>query len=107
MTFISDILGFLKVEHTIRGDVQYSPSLSLSNVDLTANRPVSDEEFHKAAIEYEANKKANQYAVQRRKAYPRVTDQLDMIWHAMDGGLIPKAEAFFNAIKAIKDQFPK
>lgn len=49
----------------------------------------------------------NDYRNQRFKAYPSVRDQLDALWHAMDSGALPKAEPFYSAIKAVKDQFPK
>ena len=38
----------------------------------------------------------------RRLAYPSIGDQLDMIYHAGQGG-----DAFQAAIKAIKDKYPK
>jgi hypothetical protein len=43
----------------------------------------------------------------RKFAYPSVRDQLDMLWHAMDSGQIPKAQKFYNALKAVKDKYPK
>lgn len=48
-------------------------------------------------------------AVQNRKyAYPSVTNQLDMLWHMMDSEAIPgKGSDWYNAILAIKLQFPK
>lgn len=47
------------------------------------------------------------YAVQRQNAYPTIGDQLDMFWHAMDGGVIPKIEPFYTDIANIKAQYPK
>jgi hypothetical protein len=47
------------------------------------------------------------YVLLRRTNYPRVTDQLDMLWHSMDTGEIAKSTAFYDAIKAVKDQYPK
>ena len=47
------------------------------------------------------------YMEQRRFMYPSITNQLDMLWHAMDRGEIPKADRFFNAIKVVKDAIPK
>ena len=31
----------------------------------------------------------------------------DMLWHAMDDGLIPKIEPLYSEIKAVKDKYPK
>lgn len=50
---------------------------------------------------------APSYAEQRRNAYPIMGDQLDMLWHAMDAGILPKVQDFYDAIKSVKDQYPK
>ena len=43
----------------------------------------------------------------RRAMYPRVEEQLDMLWHAMDSMQISRAEPFYSSIKAVKDANPK
>jgi hypothetical protein len=43
----------------------------------------------------------------RTPMYPPIAEQLDMLWHAMDRGEIPIAEAFYESIKAVKDAAPK
>ena len=49
-----------------------------------------------------------EYQRSRVPVYPSVTDQLDMLWHMMDDETIPgKGSAWYNAIKDVKDQFPK
>lgn len=48
-----------------------------------------------------------QYAVDRRSEYPSVEDQMDMFWHAMNDGVIPKIQPFFDKIKGVKDKYPK
>lgn len=47
------------------------------------------------------------YSESRREEYPGIGDQLDMLWHAMDIGEIPRAEDFYDRIKAVKDKYPK
>ena len=47
------------------------------------------------------------YAEQRFKEYPYVGEQLDLFWHAMNDGVIPKIEPFFSDIKAVKEKYPK
>ena len=47
------------------------------------------------------------YRNQRSQEYPQVTDQLDMLWHAMDDGTLPKVEPFYTQIKTVKDKYPK
>lgn len=47
------------------------------------------------------------YAMNRASEYPSVTDQLDMLWHAMDQGLLPKIEPMYSSILAVKQKHPK
>ena len=42
------------------------------------------------------------YKDKREAEYPTIGDQLDMIYHASEGG-----DAFQKAIKAVKDKYPK
>ena len=50
----------------------------------------------------------NSNYVQRRiTQYPEITDQLDMLWHAMDSDETKRLEPFYTSIKAIKDANPK
>ena len=48
-----------------------------------------------------------QYIIDRSNAYPAVQVQLDMLWKAMDSGLLPKVPEFYERIKAVKLAFPK
>lgn len=52
---------------------------------------------------------ALEYKEDREKAYPKIGDQLDNLWHAIDADadLKTKFATFYNAIKAIKDANPK
>ena len=47
------------------------------------------------------------YPEKRRREYPDIGDQLDMLWHAMDTGVLPKVDSFYDTIKTTKDKFPK
>lgn len=47
------------------------------------------------------------YADKRAPLYPSITEQLDMLWRAMDKGILPKDNEFYSTIKLIKDQYPK
>jgi hypothetical protein len=71
----------------IRGDVAY---------DKDGNEVSYDADAVQAEID------ANEYKEQRLKEYPTIGDQLDALYHA---GVFPTDMA--NAIKAIKDKFPK
>jgi hypothetical protein len=54
-----------------------------------------------------AKREALKYQEDRLLAYPDIGEQLDMLFHAMDTGKLPKDNEFYDAIKAVKDQFPK
>jgi hypothetical protein len=48
-----------------------------------------------------------EYQRVRAEQYPSISDQLDMLWHAMDVGALPRVDSFYDAIKAVKDANPK
>ena len=50
---------------------------------------------------------ATEYSYNRKAEYPEIGNQLDMLWHAMDIGQIPKAQQFYDSIKSVKDKYPK
>ena len=52
--------------------------------------------------ELQADYEAKEYQRKRASEYPSIGEQLDMIYHAGQGG-----DAFQAAIKAIKDKYPK
>ena len=63
----------------------------------------------KNQIEAKMDEMANEpeqsnYAQQRRNAYPKIGDQLDMLWHSIDQNaeLKQKYFAFYEAIKSVK-----
>ncbi|MBF8688051.1 MULTISPECIES: hypothetical protein [Pseudomonas] len=47
------------------------------------------------------------HAKARATDYPAIEEQLDMLWHAMDQGTMPKAEPFYSTIRRVKQQYPK
>jgi hypothetical protein len=55
----------------------------------------------------QAAEDATAYQRTRAEQYPAIADQLDMLWHAMDTGALPKVDSFYSAIKAVKDANPK
>ena len=69
--------------------------------------PITDEQ-----IVIEMNRLQEEYVTKeyqrvRSTQYPSIADQLDMLWHAMDTGALPKVDSFYSAIKAVKDANPK
>lgn len=54
-----------------------------------------------------ANAKANHDAIlNRRENYPPIGDQLDMLYKAMQSGMLPKVDDFYNTITEIKKKYP-
>ena len=47
------------------------------------------------------------YVIQRRVAYPKVEEQLDMLWKAMAADPSKRIEPFYGVILAIKSAYPK
>ena len=64
-----------------------------------------DTEETAAAVE----KAATGYKTDRQESYPAISEQLDLLWHAIDADadLKVKLAGFYNAIKAVKDANPK
>ena len=67
-----------------------------------------------ADIEAKMNEMANEpeqsnYAQQRKNSYPKIGDQLDMLWHSIDQDeeLKTKYFNFYQAIKSVKIKHPK
>jgi len=71
-------------------------------VDLTTDE-IAEIETQKS------NSSASEASVgyKRKRIYPPVTDQLDMLWHSIDAGEDLKLSEFYTGNKAIKDTFPK
>jgi len=69
--------------------------------DDTATMPSEEDVNAKIAeLQWEQN---------RRNGYPAIGDQLDMLFHAIDGDETLKTQFadFHTALKAVKDQYPK
>lgn len=47
------------------------------------------------------------YGTRRAQEYPSIEDQLDMLWHGMNNGDIPKMEPFYSTIAEVKAKYPK
>lgn len=75
--------------------------------DVNVDPPPSKEEVELEVLRLQTEYNSKQYQRQRAPEYPDVRDQLDMIWHGMDTGAFPKLDSFYDAIKAIKDKYPK
>jgi len=77
---------------TIRGDVAYDDNNNIVQYDVTAAQALV------------AN---NAYKISRSQEYPALSDQLDMLWHAINTNSLDKTSDFYTTIKAVKDKYPK
>jgi len=66
--------------------------------------PVNDEYIIQRAKVLEQN---SAYKNFRREKYPKLEEQLDMLWHSIDNGSLDKESDFYKSIKAVKEEFPK
>ena len=69
----------------------------------------TDADIETAHNQVIAEEAAQAYARAREAAYPSIGDQLDMLWHAIDGDTTLKSNYadFHTALKAVKDANPK
>ena len=73
------------------------------------NKP-TDEEIQTEVVKQEKLIKDTQYQRDRAEAYPELKEQLDLLWHAIDGGKFnvkSKETDFYKKLKAVKDANPK
>ena len=66
------------------------------------SKKISKEDILAKQKELETAYENNKYQRDRAESYPSIGDQLDMIYHAGQGG-----DGFQKAIKAVKDKYPK
>ena len=57
--------------------------------------------------EHLADLALNDVRISRAKAYPRLGDQLDKLFHDLENGTLDQNGEFFTAIKTVKDANPK
>ena len=62
-----------------------------------------DSKFKSMLDEWEAK----QYQRDRAEIYPKIKEQLDMLWHAIDSGTLDKTSDFYTTLKKVKDDNPK
>jgi hypothetical protein len=67
----------------------------------------SQEDQDKWTKEYEAYLLTIAYVDSRKKEYPAIGEQLDLLWHAIDDGTLDKTSDFYTSLKATKDKYPK
>ena len=74
----------------------------VKKIDWLKTTPIAEEDILAKQKELKTAYDNKKYQRDRAEAYPLIKDQLDMIYHAGQGG-----DAFQKAIKAVKDKYPK
>lgn len=69
---------------------------------LENTTPIAEADILAKQAELQADYEAKEYQRKRASEYPSIGEQLDMIYHAGQGG-----DAFQAAIQAVKDKYPK
>ena len=59
------------------------------------------------AESYKATYESTLYTYARGMEYPEIKEQLDMLWHAIDGDALDKTSDFYTKLKKVKDDNPK
>jgi len=79
--------------------------------DQSGETQPTETEIKTKLIELEAEWTAQEYARNRAGSYPLLSDQLDMLWHAIDTGDWTAAKVkttdFYTKLKKVKDDNPK
>ena len=88
-------------------DAQAAPENSLYAYVESSEPATNDWVYVNGQLSYAPTVIEKTYVALRQEAYPSVGAQLDMLWHAMDDGQIPKVEPFYSDILAIKVKYPK
>ena len=73
-------------------------------IDVQGISPTAEE------LKAEETRLLEEYAssqYQRDRRYPRVGDQLDLLWHAIDDETLDKTSDFYTKLKKVKDDNPK
>ncbi len=78
----------------------------LNWLDETQTKPTL-EEIEVEILRLQAEYDAKEYQRLREPEYPKLADQLDMLWHAIDENKLDTSSDFYQSLKAVKDKYPK
>ena len=87
---------------------------SIEEIKASLDTNTDDDALLTAQAEYtraqELDEETNGYKYDRENAYPEIKEQLDKLFHDIDGGLLgedAKTGSWYLAIKEVKDDNPK
>ena len=100
------ILNLYKDVGVINGEGENEQVFDKNGDLIIIDQAKVTEEVEKLQSEYNAK----QYQRDRAASYPELKEQLDLLWHAIDGGKFnvkSKDTDFYKKLKAVKDANPK
>ena len=77
---------------------------------LSGQTPPTESKINEKLAELQADYETKKYQRDRVESYPDLAEQLDLLWHAIDGGKFnvkSKETDFYKKLKAVKDANPK
>ena len=87
---------------------------SIEEIKASLDTNTDDDALLTAQAEYtraqELDEETNGYKYDRENAYPEIKEQLDKLYHDIDGGLLgedAKTGSLYLALKEVKDDNPK
>ena len=95
-----------KIEWSMNGEEAYE---NITWINLNGETKPTEAEIKTEWDRLQAAYDANAYGRNRQPEYPAIGEQLDNLYHAIDGDAYLKAKFadFHSAIKAVKDKYPK
>jgi len=107
-TYYNAVIELVGINNVIGGNVN-GPISNIEFIEGFTNLP-TEEQVQAKLKELQADYDAKQYQRDRADAYPELKEQLDLLWHAIDGGKFnvkSKDTDFYKKLKAVKDANPK
>ena len=94
--------GGFKVNETVDGDQIFVPDNMENSYRVMIQEWIDAGNTPDPYVAPELN-----YVDKRVIDYPRIGDQMDMLWHAIDEETLDKTSDFYITLKAVKDKHPK
>jgi hypothetical protein len=85
----------------VRHEPAYDEAVAKGNYQTRKQRDEAEEQTEQERYDNVG------YDVKRRREYPKMGEQLDMLWHAIDLDTLDKTSDFYNNLKAVKEKYPK
>ena len=102
-------ITYFKAVHSLVGGKLSGPTSGpVSEMDFKDNQtPPTEEVIQTEIVKLQAEYDALQYQRDREPNYPRLAEQFDLLWHAIDADTLDKTSDFYTTLKAVKDAHPK